>query len=192
MSAMLRQLFPFGEDQTTQCLSYIDDFVLLTASPRLSTNVDRLEDDFLRLSCAFNALGITVETSKTELMHFAAKRQTNGPGRQPLHFECIHLLLPVIELHPTRRNMPTYIIAPSKEWRYLGFYFDPFLSFTSHMHRYASKALVTANNLKILGHSLGSVDPALRRHVYQVVIWSVSHMVSLSGTGWMAKDARLT
>ena len=105
-------------------------------------------------------------------MHFAAKRQQPGPGHRPLRFETIHSLLPNIELHPTRHNVPTYIIAPSKEWRYLGFYFDPFLSFTSHMRRYASKALVTANNLKILGHSLGGVDPAMRRHVYQAVVWS--------------------
>ena len=48
-----------------------------------------------------------------------------------------------------------------------------FLSFSSHTRIYASKALVTANNLKILGHSLGGVDPALRRHVYQAVVWTV-------------------
>ena len=114
-----------------------------------------------RLSRAFNALGITIETSKTELMHFAAKHAQRGPGRRPLRFDTIHPLLPNIELHPTRRNMPTFIIAPSKEWRYLGFYFDPFLSFSSHIRRYASKALVTANNLKILGHSLSGVDPTL-------------------------------
>ena len=161
MSAMLRQLFPYDEENNTQCLSYIDDFVLLTASPKLATNVDCLENEFIRLSWAFNSLGITIEASKTELMHFAAKRKQNGPGRRPLRFDAIHLLLPHIELHPTRRNTPTYIIAPSKELCYLGFYFDPFLSFVSHTHRYASKALVTTNNLKILGHSLGGVDPAL-------------------------------
>ena len=173
MSAMLRQLFPFTKRQNTQCLSYIDDFVLLTASPCLEDNVDRLENDFIRLSRAFNVLGITIEASKTELMHFAAKHTQTGPGRRPLRFDTIHSLLPSIELHPTRCNTPTYIIAPSKEWRYLGFYFDPFLSFSTHIRRYASKALVTANNLKILMHSLGGVDPTLRRHVYQAVVWSV-------------------
>ena len=173
MSAMLHKLFPFRHDQPTHCLSYIDDFVLLTASPRLEDNVDRLENDFIRLSRAFNALGVTIEASKTELMHFAAKQPQTGRGRRPLRFNVIHSLLPNIELHPTRRNTPTYIIPPSKEWRYLGFYFDPFLSFSSHCKRYAAKALVSANNLKILGHSLGGVDPALRRHVYQAVVWSV-------------------
>ena len=72
-----------------------------------------------------------------------------------------------------RHNIPTYIIAPSKEWRYLGFYFDPFLSFSSHCRRYAAKALVATNNLKILGHSLGGIDPSLHKYVYQAVVWSV-------------------
>ena len=135
--------------------------------------MDRLKNDFIRLSHAFNALGVTIEASKTELMHFAAKHTQKGPGRRPIRFDTIHSLLPCIELHPMRRNTPTFIVPPSKEWRYLGFYFDPFLSFVSHICRYASKALVTANNLKILGHSLGGVDPTLRRHVYQAVVWSV-------------------
>ena len=82
-------------------------------------------------------------------------------------------MLPNIELHPLRHNTPTYIITPSKEWHYLGFFFDPFLSFSSHIKRYSAKGLVTANNLKILGHSLGGIDLALRRHVYQAVVWSV-------------------
>ena len=101
MSAMLQQLFPFEGHRDTQCLSYINDFMLLTASPSLETNVDQLEDSFILLSHAFNMLGIMVETSKTELMHFAAKQKQNGPGRRPLCFETIHSLLPSIELHPT-------------------------------------------------------------------------------------------
>ena len=46
VSAMLRLLFPYNEQNHSQCLSYIDDFVLLTASHSLDVNVDRLEDDF--------------------------------------------------------------------------------------------------------------------------------------------------
>ena len=153
MSAMLNQLFPYADDCATQCMSYIDDFVLMTASPSLETNVDMLENDFIQLSQAFNSLGVTIETSKTELMHFATKQQTSGKGRKPIHFNCLHSLLPKIELHPTWRHMPTYIIAPSHEWHYLGFFFDPFLSFDSHCCRYTSKALVATNNLRILGHS---------------------------------------
>ena len=47
MSAMLHQLFPFDEGSDTQCLSYIDNFVLLTASPSLEQNIDVLEDGFI-------------------------------------------------------------------------------------------------------------------------------------------------
>ena len=158
---MLRQLFPYDESQDTQCLSYIDDFVLLTTSPSLEHNVNVLEDEFIKLSKAFNALGVTIETSKMELIHFAAKQQNSGQGCKPIHFNIIHSLLPNIELHPTRHNTPTYIVTPSKEWWYLGFYFDPFLSFSSHCCRYSAKALVVTNNLKILGHSLGRIDPSL-------------------------------
>ena len=145
MSAMLHQLFPYNEDSDTRCLSYIDNFVLLTASPSLERNIDILKNEFIKLSQAFNALGVTIETSETELTHFAAKQQTGSCGRKPIRFNVLHSMLPNIELHPTRRNTPTYIIAPSKEWHYLGFYFDPFLSFSSHC----------------------------RKHVYQAVVWSV-------------------
>ena len=170
---MLHQLFPYDKESETKCLSYIDNFVLLTASPSLERNIDVLEDDFIRLSQAFNALGITIETSKTELMYFAAKQLNTSRGRKPLRFNVLHSMLPSIKLHPTRCNTPTYIIAPCKEWCYLGFYFDLFLSFSSHCRRYAAKALVTTNNLKILGHSLGGINPSLRKHVYQVVVWLV-------------------
>ena len=154
-------------------MSYIDDFVLLTASPRLKDNIDQLENDYIKLSRAFNVLGITIEASKTELMHFAKKQDTLGKGRKPIRFNCLHSMLPNIELHPTHRNIPTYVIPLNKEWRYLGFYFDPTLSFISHTCRYAAKALVVTNNLRILGNSLGGVDPQMRRHVYQAIIWSV-------------------
>ena len=95
---------------------YIDDFVLITASPQLEDNINILEDDFIHLSQAFNSLGITIKASKTELMHFAAKQHTPGKGHKPICFNCLHSLLPNIELHPTRCNTLTYLIAPSKEW----------------------------------------------------------------------------
>ena len=78
MSAMIRKLFPFDINASTHCLSFIDDFVLMTTSNSLETNIDVLENDFIRLSHAFNALGITIEASKMELMHFVAKQRTPG------------------------------------------------------------------------------------------------------------------
>ena len=172
---MLHQLFPHNDNSDVHCLSYIDDFVLLTASPSLEHNVNVLEDGFIKLSRAFNSLGVTIEASKTELMHFATKQRltVGGRGRKPIRFNVLHFMLLHIKLHPTRRYTPTYITAPSKEWCYLGFYFDPFLSFSSHCRRYTAKALVATNNLKILGHSLGGIDPSLCKHVYQAVVWSV-------------------
>ena len=101
MSAMLNRLFSFDSTRATQCASYIDNFVLITSSLSLETNIDVLEDEYLWLAHAFNNLGISIEASKTELMHFAAKQQNTGCKRKPIHFNCIHPLLPSIELHPT-------------------------------------------------------------------------------------------
>ena len=65
-------------------MSYIDDFILITASPSLDMNIDRLENTFIKISRAFNSLGITIEMSKTELMHFAAKQATReAKGANP-------------------------------------------------------------------------------------------------------------
>ena len=77
---MLQQLFPMNANADTQCMSYIDDFVLITASPSLAVNVDRLEDAYIQLSHTFNSLGITVE----ELMHFATKQATPSKGCNPI------------------------------------------------------------------------------------------------------------
>ena len=69
--------------------------------------------------------------------------------------------LPSIMLISMWPNTPVMTIPPSKEWQYLGFYFDPFPSFSSHVHRYANKVLKTAQNLRIMGHSYGGIDPLL-------------------------------
>ena len=63
----LWQLSPFDVHAKSQCLSYIDDFVLITASPSLDSNVDQLENDFIHLLCAFNALGITIDVKTSSL-----------------------------------------------------------------------------------------------------------------------------
>ena len=62
---------------------------------------------------------------------------------------------------------------PSKEWQYLGFYFDSFVSFSSHVSRYANKALKIAQNLQIMGHCYGGINPLLRQQVYYAVCWSI-------------------
>ena len=106
-------------------------------------------------------------------MQFAAKNLSTNRGRKPLQFQVPFSSLPSVELHPISRNDPTFIITPSKEWRYLGFFFDPFLSFSSHVTRYTNKAITTVNNLCILGHLYEGLNPQLQKQVYMLVVWSV-------------------
>ena len=146
-SAITRLLFPFDSTLRFNCSSYIDDFILVVMSPSLSSNVDKLEDGYRALAKAFHKLGLAVKPSKTELMHFAAKNLATKRGQKPLQFPIPFASLPSVKLHPLAKNEPTFIIEPTKEWHYLGFFFDPFFSFSSHVSRYTNKALTTVNNL---------------------------------------------
>ena len=152
---------------------YVDDFILVVTSPSLATNVDKLEDRYRSIAKVFCKLGLAVKLSKTELMHFTAKNVSTKCGHKPLQFPVPFSSLTYVELHPLAINEPIFLIAPSKEWRYLGFFFDPLLSFHSHVTRYTNKALTTVNNLHILGHSYEGLTPWLRKQVYMSVVWSV-------------------
>ncbi|KZV76336.1 hypothetical protein PENSPDRAFT_563945, partial [Peniophora sp. CONT] len=52
------------------------------------------------------------------------------------------------------------------EWRYLGFYFDTFLTFKAHVTFYANKALSTLRSMPILGNSKRGLPPTAKRTLY--------------------------
>ena len=141
--------------------------------PSLASNIDKLEDTYRSITKAFRKLGLSVEPSKTELMHFATKNLSTHRRCKPLQFQVPFSSLPSVELHPLSQSKPTVIILPTKEWHYLGFFFDPFLSFSSHVNCYTNKALTTVNNLRILGHPYNGLNPQLQKLVYMSVVWSV-------------------
>ena len=69
--------------------------------------------------------------------------------------------LPAVSLISHRPSSMPVTIQLVIEWHYLGFYFDPFLSFSSHISHYSNKALKIAQNLQIMGHCYGGIDPRL-------------------------------
>ena len=107
------------------------------------------------------------------LMHFAPKVQDTGWGQKPICFPVLFSSLPSVSLISRHSSTLAVIIHPLKEWHYLGFYFDSFLSFSSHVSHYANKALKIAQNLWIMGHCHGGIDPRLRHQTYYAVCWSV-------------------
>ena len=155
LSLILKMLFP-GTNGATICLSYIDDFVLLANNVLLRNNISQLEAAFSRLDDALASVGLHFKPNKMELMHFAHKDQSPHRGRKPIRFQSLFSSLPAIQLRSLQGCFSPVIITPSKEWRYLGFYFDPFLSFSSHVSRYANKALILAEIFELWGTATGA------------------------------------
>ena len=77
ISVAIRRVFPETmPPATTRCLFYVDDGVIITASPSLQTNIAILRVYLLLLLQALSDIGLQVEASKTELMHFFAYELT--------------------------------------------------------------------------------------------------------------------
>ena len=118
-------------------------------------------------------IGLQFEPNKTELIHYAPKAHDTQQGRKPIDFNSLFSSLLSVQLHSSCPAFTTVTIHPVKEWHYLGFYFDPFLSFSSHVSWYANKALKVAQKLRIMRHCYSGINPKLCQHVYYAVCWSV-------------------
>ena len=125
LSVAIKHVFPHSlPPRSSRCLFFVDDGTLFTASPSLTKNVRVLSVLLQQLLTALAAIGLAIEPSKTELIHFFAFRMaassrtlaiTNQP---PLIFEFngqTH------EIKPCQGQ--THEIKPCQVWRY----FDPCL-----------------------------------------------------------------
>jgi hypothetical protein len=123
-------------DEATACIFYVDDGVLLHSSTLMHFNMHILRHKFALLAAAFLRVGLILEPSKTELMHFAPYL-LDKPGK-PLYSGAY----PSMDLGvaPFTGSTP---LKPSFLWRYLGFFFDSKLSFSFHVDFYVNKAFST-------------------------------------------------
>ncbi|KAF8674803.1 hypothetical protein AX14_005230 [Amanita brunnescens Koide BX004] len=164
LSTAIKRVFPETmPPATTRCLFFVDDGALITASPSLQTNIDVLRLYLLLLLQALSDIGLQIEVSKTELMHFfafelSASRRLSVSQQPHLSFTW---------------RMTHYDIAPSERWRYLGFYFTPSLDFSFHVQFYTNKAFSTIRACNMLGSSVRGVGSRQRAHAYQACVLSV-------------------
>ncbi|KAF8686199.1 hypothetical protein AX14_003859 [Amanita brunnescens Koide BX004] len=164
ISTAIRQVFPETmPPPTTRCLFFVDDGALITASPSLQVNVDVLRLYLLLLLQALSDLGLQVEASKTELIHFFAFELT-ASRRLAISYQP-HLTF--------TWRMQNFDIPPCERWRYLGFYFTPNLDFSFHVQYYANKAFSTIRACNMLGSSVRGIGPQQRAHAYQACALSV-------------------
>ncbi|KAF8701168.1 hypothetical protein AX14_000565, partial [Amanita brunnescens Koide BX004] len=163
-------------------LFYVDDGVIITASPSLQTNIAILRLYLLLLLQALANIGLQVETSKTELMHFFAFKLT--AARRLAIVQQPHLLF-------TWRQID-YDISPSPHWHYLGFFFTPTLDFSYHVRFYTNKAFSTMRACAMLRNSVRGIGPQQRAHAYQACVLSVlTYSLALWYTTWGAGVIRL-
>ncbi|KAF8675692.1 hypothetical protein AX14_005027 [Amanita brunnescens Koide BX004] len=148
---------------STRCLFYVDDGTIITASPSLQTNIDVLRLYLLLLLQALSDIGLQVEASKTELIHFFAYELSAARRLAIMHQP--HLTF-------TWRMVP-FDISPSPLWRYLGFFFTPSLDFSYHVQFYTNKAFSTIRACNMLGNSVRGIGPQQRAHAYQACALSV-------------------
>ncbi|KAF8687864.1 hypothetical protein AX14_003632 [Amanita brunnescens Koide BX004] len=176
LSVIIRHVFPETmPPATTRCLFFVDDGMIITASPSLQTNIAVLRLYLLLLLQALADFGLQVETSKTELMHFFAFELSSARRLAITHQP--HLTF-------TWRQVD-YDITPAARLRYLGFFFTPTLDFSYHVQFYTNKAFSTIRACTMLGNSVRGLGPQQRAHVYQACVLSVlTYGLALWYTMW--------
>ncbi|KAF8670802.1 hypothetical protein AX14_005792 [Amanita brunnescens Koide BX004] len=159
LSVAIKHVFPYSFPPCpSRCLFFVDDGTLFTASPSLTTNVRILSALLLQLLTALAAIGLAIEPSKTELMHFFAfqlvpsSRMLAITHQPSLTFEW---------------NGRIHEIKPCKVWRYLGFFFTPSLDWSYHVQYYANKGFSSIRACGMLGNSLRGIGPKQRSLAYQ-------------------------
>ena len=183
LSTAIRRVFPETmPPATTKCLFFVDDGALITTSPSLQTNVDVLRLYLLLLLQALSDLGLQIEVSKTELIHFFAFKLT--AARRLAISQQPHLTF--------TWRMKSFDIPPSPLLRYLGFYFTPTLDFSHHVQFYTNKAFSTIRACNMLGNSVRGIGPRQRSHAYQACALSVlTYGLPLWYTMWGRGVSRL-
>ena len=183
ISVAIRRVFPeVMPPPTTRCLFFVDDGTIITASPSLQTNVAVLRLYLLLLLQALGDIGLQVEASKTELIHFFAFELT--ASRRLSIVQQPHLTFTWKQIN--------HDISPSPRWRYLGFFFTPTLDFSYHVQFYTNKAFSTIRACSMLGNSVRGIGPRQRAHAYQACVLSVlTYGLALWYTTWGTGVIRL-
>jgi hypothetical protein len=130
-------------------LVYVDDGTLTVSSNSLTYNALQIQSLYPYINQAFTHAGIFLEPDKLETMHFPRPRY-QGP-------------LPTLHIQADGRE---YFIEPKDTWRYLGFFFDPQLSFKKHVNYYSTQALSTVRSYPLLGNSNRGLTPQHKRLLY--------------------------
>ena len=151
-------LFPPGP---VRCLFFVDNGVLYTASESLARNVRVLSSTLIRLLTVLRHIGLNIEPSKTELIHFLAFRLAASTR------SLLNVSQPSLDFS---WDNCSFSIKPAQVWRYLGFFFTPSLDWSYHIQFYTNKAFSSVRACSMLGNSIRSIGPKQRSLAFQACI----------------------
>ncbi|KAJ3560736.1 hypothetical protein NP233_g10643 [Leucocoprinus birnbaumii] len=130
----------------TSLLSFVDDRLIISQGS-YDVTLPRLKAAYRIMSMLMPAFGLVMEHDKSKIFHFS----------------CVHLdSNPDLDL----TNLGANYLIPKNVWRYLGFYFDRWLSFKEHVRSYATKALTMVKAMSMLGNSIRGLSPIQKRLLY--------------------------
>ena len=160
-----------GETHANEVIQFfVDDGLILVganlppeetkADPQmqLCINTILIKHIYLSLLNQLHRLGLSAETDKLELMHFRQRRKkdTGWSTTEPLG----------PSLHIKGEQGEKLVIKAKTSMRYLGFYFDPKLSFREHIRFYTTKGMSVVATLSALGNSVRGLSPQDKRRIY--------------------------
>ncbi|KAF8623176.1 hypothetical protein AX15_006478, partial [Amanita polypyramis BW_CC] len=160
ITPVLKTLLPWDPQSQCLLLSFIDDTALSTSSRSLEVNIQYLRSQYPCWKHHFQIVGLKLEDDKTKLFHVLAY-DTHLP-KKPLHTGHLPSLNIGSDSHPQ-------IVMPQKSWRYLGFRFDPELSFKSHVDSWTTKASTSLRACKMLGNSQQGLTPKDKCLIYLTI-----------------------
>jgi len=102
-------------------LSYVDDFGLTASSTSYRRNIQTMQERYAVLKARGSRLGVGFSIPKTELIHWRTNRDRGPVSRSPIHLD-------------------GSIFPPKDEVRWLGYWFTPSISTTTHFTKRLTKA----------------------------------------------------
>jgi len=124
----------------TSTLSYVDDGHLVSQGRTYDRTLPELTSSYSIVSDLMASFGLVIEHDKSEIFHFSRAHNDSNP-----------------ELDLSAIGTST--LKPKTYCRYLGCYFDRWLSFKEHVQFYSTKALTTVKAMGMLGNSTRGLLP---------------------------------
>lgn len=169
IAPILHKWAPINEKQfgNASVQFFVDDGLLHVASPRhllpdgpgdqLQLNNAIIAHIMSNLSRDLQRIGLTIASDKFEMMHFRKCREAWSHD-EPLG--------PSVALHTHIPNSPIITVKPAHTLRYLGFFFQPKLTWNYHVKFYANKATSAIHAMRMLGNAARGLPPTSKRKLY--------------------------